>query len=129
MGSEMCIRDRASNEYYREHDRRIKNQLSASGATLALVAGHKKDLVLTPRLSEPPHRVAIYGWHRLDGRAIQPLSLVHGIGYVDYSHGVRLVSRTALLDGEPADISLILRDSQLNPLLSDEGPVSTIGYL
>lgn len=56
-----------------------------------LVAGAKKDVVVSERLADKPGRVAIYGWHRLDGKVIQPLSTVHGAGYVDYSHGVRLV--------------------------------------
>ena len=33
-----------------------------------LVAGIKKDVVVTNRLDEKPDRVAIYGWHKLDGR-------------------------------------------------------------
>lgn len=52
-----------------------------------LVAGAKKDLILTQREG----RVTLYGWHRRDGRPIQPVSSVHGDRYVDYSHGVRLV--------------------------------------
>ena len=118
-----------SNAYYREHDRRIKAQRSRSKGSPALIAGHKKDVVLSTRLVKLPHRVAIYGWHRLDGRPIQPLSLVHGISYVDYSHGVRLVSRAALLDGREVDISQILADRELNALLSDEGPLSKQSYL
>lgn len=43
---------------------------------LALLAGHKKDLVLTRRLVGRPDRVAIYDWHRLDGRPIHPLSML-----------------------------------------------------
>lgn len=38
-----------------------------------LVAGRKKDGVITPRLETAADRVAIYGWHRLEGTAIQPL--------------------------------------------------------
>ncbi len=37
--------------------------------------------------------LAIYGWHRENGVAIQPLTIVHKDTYVDYSHGIRLVSR------------------------------------
>ena len=88
-----------------------------------LVAGHKKDIVTTNRLKEKPNRVAIYGWHKLDGKPIQPLTIVHGDTYVDYSHGVRLVAREVLLDGRAAQIEDVLRDPALAPLLSAEGPI------
>lgn len=93
-----------------------------------LVAGIKKDIVITNKLSERPSRVAIYGWHRLDGRIIQPVSTVHGSTYVDYSHGVRLVSRQVLLDGQRIDIAKVLQDPNLAPLLSDEGVMRIVGY-
>ena len=47
-----------------------------------------------------PGKIAIYGWHRLNGAPIQPLSTVHGACYADYSHGIRLVSETVLVDGK-----------------------------
>lgn len=119
----------ASNAYYGRHDCLIKQQLPAEDEAQPLLAGHKKDVVLTPRLLAQPERVAIYGWHRQDGRPIQPLSLVHAIEYVDYSHGVRLVSRTALLDGEPVDILDIYTDPELSGLLSDEGALPAHSYL
>jgi hypothetical protein len=118
-----------SNAYYRLHDRHIKSQLAGSSGPLTLVAGHKKDIVLTPRLSRQPSRVAIYGWHTCVGSPIQPLSLYHPADYVDYSHGVRLISRRALVDGREADLSQVLSDRELNPLVSDEGFVSLAGYL
>jgi len=89
-----------------------------------LVAGTKKDVVLTNRLKERPHRVAIYGWHKADGTPIQPLTIVHGETYVDYSHGIRLVQRTALLDGKPCDLMEVLQDPALCSLLSEEGPIA-----
>lgn len=52
-----------------------------------LYAGHKKDIIQGRRRG----RVAIYGWHYQSGTPIQPVSNVHGAGYKDYSHGVRLV--------------------------------------
>jgi hypothetical protein len=48
---------------------------------------------------------------------------VHGARYADYSHGVRLVSQTAYLDGVPTSIFELLADPQLAPQLSDEGPL------
>jgi len=52
--------------YFREHNRTIERQLEGLPPG-ALVAGDKKDLVLTRWLAERPGRVAIYGWHRGDG--------------------------------------------------------------
>jgi len=89
----------------------------------ALTAGHKKDLVLTPRMASEPGRVAIYGWHRADGRPIQPLSLVHGARYADYSHGVRFVSTTAWVDGVPLSLGELLASDSLAWTVSDEGPI------
>jgi len=110
-----------------QHHRIIEEQ--RAGKPLgALVAGIKKDVVLTNRLQERPNRVAIYGWHRLDGKPIQPLTIVHVDRYVDYSHGIRLVKRTAILDGRPVDLRDLLRDPELSPLVSDEGPITPVNY-
>lgn len=119
-----------STAYFRRHNASIETQRRGHGARLgALIAGHKKDLVLTPRLWRKPGRVAIYGWHRLDGRAIQPLSTVHGADYADYSHGVRLVSAVVTVNGERRSIYEVLADPALAPLLSDEGPMPRLAEL
>ncbi len=89
----------------------------------ALVAGDKKDVVLTPQLTAKPGKVAIYGWHRTNGVAIQPLYLGHADSWVDYSHGVRLVHQTAKLDGKDIAVQELLGDAKLSALLSDEGPL------
>jgi hypothetical protein len=88
------------------------------------MAGQKKDVVLTNRLLAKPGRVAIYGWHEGAGRPIQPLSTVHGARYADYSHGVRLVSAVAYVDGYARALSDLLEDRRLARLVSDEGPIS-----
>jgi hypothetical protein len=93
-----------------------------------LVAGTKKDVVVTNRLTEKPDRVAIYGWHKLDGKPIQPLSIVHVNSYVDYSHGVRLMKRSVTVDGRTRDVRHVLYDPALCRLLSDEGPVTRPTY-
>ena len=109
-----------SNLYLERHQQRIDEQ--RSGLPLGeLIAGHKKDLVLSNRLSKIPGRVAIYGWHTAPGRPIQPLSTVHGAHYVDYSHGVRLVSATVVVSGRPRSIYDALSDSHIAPVLSREG--------
>jgi len=89
----------------------------------ALTAGQKKDVVLTTRLFAKRGKVAIYGWHRTNGRPIQPLSTVHGAEYADYSHGIRLVSQTAFVNGEAVDLADVMQDPQLAALVSSEGPV------
>ncbi len=95
----------------------------------ALVAGHKKDVVRTPQLAAKPGKVAIYGWHRTNGVAIQPLYLGHADSWVDYSHGIRLVHQTAKLDGNDKPVAEILADPKLCALLSDEGPLPRAGDL
>lgn len=93
-----------------------------------LVAGVKKDVVVSNRVAERPSRVAIYGWHTLDGKPIQPLTIVHVDWYVDYSHGVRLMRRSVTVDGKSRDVRHVLYSADLNPLLSDEGPVTRPTY-
>lgn len=113
-------------DYVVRHNGIIAAQRATANAPLgALIAGDKKDLVLTPRLWSDPGRVAIYGWHRDVGRPIQPLSTVHGARYADYSHGVRLVSTRVLVDGRPASIFDVLGDQRLAPVLSDEGTIAS----
>ncbi len=119
-----------STAYYWWHDHEIRKQRFALAAPLGvLVAGDKKDLVLSKRLLLKPGRVAIYGWHRRDDDPIQPLSTAHGARYADYSHGVRLVSATAYLDGRPRPIADLLEDPRLADLLSDEGPIVRLAAL
>ena len=71
-------------------------------------------------------KIAIYGWHRLTGIPIQPLSTVHGATYADYSHGIRLVSDVVLIDQEPRSLYGVLEDPRLAKILSDEGPIRNI---
>lgn len=113
-----------STAYLLEHNRLLEAQRAEDGQSLSdLTAGQKKDIVLTKRLLSKPGRVPIYGWHRPNGKPIQPLSTVHGAGYADYSHGVRLVSRTAYVNGKPRDLAEIIQDDKLAHLVSSEGPI------
>jgi hypothetical protein len=93
-----------------------------------LVAGIKKDVVLTNRLNGREGHVAIYGWHKLDGKAIQPLYVGHLETYVDYSHSIRLVADTMIVDGKSTTIQSVLADPKLSPLISDEGPIIPSHY-
>lgn len=101
---------------------------SASRPLGALVAGNKKDVVTTTRLTNSPGKVAIYGWHRTNGVAIQPLYLGHTAAWVDYSHGIRLVHQPMTVDGKPTTVSEILADPNLAGLLSDEGVITQPRY-
>jgi len=113
-----------STKYYRIHNQMIEKQSLARGIPFGeLVSGDKKDVVITNLLARKPDRIAIYGWHRSEGDPIQPLSIVHGARYADYSHGIRLVSDVAIINGEPRSIYGILQDSSLAKVLSDEGPI------
>jgi hypothetical protein len=109
-------------EYILEHRARIAAERGCRRVG-DLVAGTKKDLVLTGRLRTAHDREAIYGWHRLNGKPIQPLSLVHGKTYADYSHGIRVVDDTVIVDGQPCSYLASLADPEIAPLLSREGPI------
>jgi hypothetical protein len=95
-----ALRDSAVTMYQHnliiEGQRRLRN---------GLIAGIKKDVVITGNIPRDPkpNRVAIYGWHKTDGRPIQPLYTGHVDWYVDYSHGIRLVNRTIYVDNMPMD--------------------------
>lgn len=93
-----------------------------------LVAGHKKDVVVTTRLASVTNRVAIYGWHQTNGRPIQPLYVGHRSGWVDYSHGIRLVQQRMLLNGTNTSVAQVLADPKTAEILSDEGVVVTPRY-
>lgn len=117
----------ASTDYFLRHNATVEAQRASTGAALGvLVSGHKKDLVISNRLTRVAGRVAIYGWHQANGRPIQPLSTVHGQNYADYSHGIRLVSRTAWLNGRQVDLRDLLADRRFAAILSgDEGPIAS----
>jgi hypothetical protein len=112
-----AMRDSAVTMYHHnliiEGQRRLRN---------GLIAGIKKDVVITGRIPRDPKpdRVAIYGWHKLDGTPIQPLYTGHVDWYVDYSHGIRLVYRTIYVNGRPMDYIDVLKDASLKSLLCDE---------
>jgi len=119
-----------STAYYRRHNELIEGQRRALGVELGeLTCGDKKDIVLTNRLWTKPSNVAIYGWHRLDGTPIQPLSTLHGERYADYSHGVRLIGATAYVDGRPRSIVDLLEDPGWAGVLSDEGVMPRLDEL
>lgn len=114
---------------YAVHKTMLDEQRAALHPRLgALTAGNKKDIVVTNRLVDHPGKVAIYGWQKRSGKPIQPLSTRHSAIYADYSHGVRLVADTVLVDGVEQPIAHVLCDGKLCPLLTDEGPLEVLEY-
>ena len=115
-----------SPELFLRHNLLVNSDLTKSTPSTkrVVIAGHKKDLIITNRISKNPGHVAIYGWHSLNGSPIQPISLVHNDKYSDYSHGVRLVSIVANIEGNFVYLDDMLR-SQLSWIVSDEGKLAT----
>ena len=95
-----------------------------------LVAGNKKDIALSNKIYAPDGkpRVVIYGWHKPDGKAIQPLYNGHNSDWVDYSHGTRLIQNKIWVDGKKTSIPKVLQSPELNVLLSDEGLIEKPFY-
>ena len=87
-----------------------------------LIAGIQKDVVISGKISREaqPGRVAIYGWHKLDGKPIQSLYTGHINWWVDYSHGIRLIYRKIKVNNKWMDYTEILKDPVLQKLLCDE---------
>jgi hypothetical protein len=115
--------------YFQRHDRLVHAQRRLLGVPPgSLVAGHKKDVVLSARLARNPGKVAVYGWHGTDGEPIQSLTTVLNETWVGFNHGVRLVAREILVNGVPRDMVDVLRDPELAPLLSNEGVIAEAQY-
>ncbi|MAT72034.1 MAG: hypothetical protein CMJ58_21220 [Planctomycetaceae bacterium] len=119
--------DRESVAAFVEANRRTEAQ-RGDAPLGALTTGAKKDIVLTPRIFERPRRLAIYGWRQLDSTPIQPLTIVHHDGYVDYSHGARLVRNAAIVDDKVYAVSDLLASPERAAVVSDEGPMQPPRY-
>lgn len=116
-----------STDRYVIHNQRIDATAAKLNVDLTkLLAGHKKDVVLSKYLVAKPKQVAIFGWHQPNGKPIQPVYLGHENTYADYSHGIRMVSRECTLDGQPDDLARILQDAVLSVGVSDEGPLPLV---
>jgi hypothetical protein len=87
-----------------------------------LIAGIKKDVVISGKITRDgrPDRVAIYGWHKPDGKPIQPLYTGHINWWVDYSQGIRLIYRSIKVDDKWMDYTDVLKNKTLQRLLCDE---------
>lgn len=119
---------------FKMHTDSIKMQFSQLGIDRSfdnIIAGHKKDIIISNRIYSPDRnydRVVIYGWHLSKNNPIQPVYNGHNADYADYSHGVRLISNIAFINGDSAKIDDILKDPNLSSLLSDEGIISKPYY-
>ena len=115
------------------HNKAIENQRIAAGGVLGqLIGGIKKDVVISNKIIDSlrQNNVVIYGWHKTDGTAIQPLTNIHKNYYVDYSHGIRLLNEEILVDSVTMNIKSILSDSLLFKLLSNEdSPMIQTSYI
>lgn len=109
-----------TNSFYEMHQKTIEKNVGPKNRD-KLLAGHKKDVVVSNILTRRPHRVAIYGWHTRKGKPIQPLSTFHIDSYADYSHGIRLVLEEMEVDGKKRSVVDVMRDPELSKLISDEG--------
>lgn len=98
-----------------------------------LVGGTKKDVIISNRIytnlnPNTPKPVVIYGWHQLNGSPIQPVYNGHGETYADYSHGIRLVLDSLIVDGTYKKFAPLLSDAVLSVVISDEGVISKPYY-
>jgi hypothetical protein len=116
---------------FSDHNAQIERQrIEAGGMKGQLIAGIKKDVILSNRIVKQLGKVVIYGWHKPDGIRIQPVYSGHVWWYVDYSHGIRLINNQVLLDGKPALFSDVLKDPVLYKIFSDESsPMEQPYYL
>lgn len=111
------------------HNDRIQAGLDGVPWKGALIAGHKKDVVVSNLLTKG--RLAIYGWQRADGTPIQgpkPNATTHEETYSDYSHGIRLIGPTMRIDGKEVTLLSALSHPDWHKLVSDEGELKVLVY-
>lgn len=115
------------------HNQMLKMQRDSLGDQYVpgkLVAGDKKDVIISNRIynDTSSFHVVIYGWHKPNGKAIQPVYAKHLNSWADYSHGIRLIQRKVWVNGKKTRIKKVLRSDHLNILLSDEGVIKKPYY-
>lgn len=119
---------------FEQHTDSIRLQFALRGTDRpldALIAGHKKDIIVSNNIYSPDRdfdRVVIYGWHKGENDPIQGVYNGHIAGYADYSHGVRFISQSTILNGDTIPFRAILRDPDLSGLLSSEGVIDKPCY-
>ena len=114
------------------HTDSVRNQLKVNEfdhVAGLLTAGNKKDLIVSNKIyGEKTARVVIYGWHKLDGQAIQPVYHKHTNLWADYSHGIRLVYNQITIGGKRMSLKKVLKSNTLCNFLSDEGTIRRPWY-
>ncbi|MDR0541137.1 MAG: hypothetical protein LBH19_02870 [Dysgonamonadaceae bacterium] len=120
-------KDRDSLYTFVEHNTIIERQRNKR---TGLIAGHKKDVILTSRLRENPKddRIALYGWHKPDGKPVQPVYIGHVDWYLDYSHGIRLVKDTIYVEGKPMHYTEVMKHPVYSKLICDEEACNYYAY-
>lgn len=119
---------------FQQHTDSINQQrslLELDRAANSIVAGHKKDIIISNKIYDPERssgNVVIYGWHLSKDNPIQPVYNGHIAMYADYSHGVRLISKAAYINGDPVYLDDALKDPILSILLSCEGVIKKPYY-
>jgi hypothetical protein len=93
-----------------------------------LVGGTKKDVIISNYIyqnlkTNVPKPVVIYGWHQLNGVPIQPVYNGHAETYADYSHGIRLVLDSVIVNDSSMTFAQLLANPTLCSLVSDEGTI------
>ena len=134
-------RKQSSTAAYLEHSEAIQTKMKSAGISLGeLVAGHKKDVVISRRLHADPNKVAFHGFYDSKGyphepcyenfdRAPKPTcdkespTTAHHRRFSDYSQGVRLVNPWMVVNGERKKVADVLADKDLSLLISSEGPI------
>lgn len=113
----------SGNGYYLRHDQLIRRQLGDENGQSQLVAGHKKDLILSKFALNHPDRLDFYGFFDGNGRPIQGSGGgPHESTYADYSHGARFISQNVIVNGRPMRYDDVLKNPELCGLLTNEGP-------
>src|SRR5262249_49246688 len=109
------------NGFYLKHNRIINRQLGAH-AQDSLIAGQKKDIILSKYAASHSDKLDFYGLFDGSGNAIQGSGGgPHENTYVDYSHGARFISQDVVVNGKHMKYDDVLRNPEFAGLLSDEG--------
>jgi hypothetical protein len=135
-------RAQTSTAAYLEHSEAIQARMKDAGLKLgALVAGHKKDVVISRRLLTDVNKIAFHGFYDSKGYPHEPCyenpehapkptcdkdtaTLAHSRRFSDYSQGVRLVNSWMIVNGEKKRVADVLADKNLSLLISNEGPIA-----
>lgn len=116
---------------YVKHNKAIQEQLSGVPRG-TLISGHKKDIVVGDLAKQGT--VLIHGWYKPspdvfddgsnwqvpDRQPQQAFSNAHGDSYVDYSHGVRLISPLMTIDGKDVETETVFTSADLCNFVNDK---------